>query len=188
MPIGGLLNGLTGAGGLDALITTQTLQNLATTPLEIVKNYARTVDRWLPIIKLSRLTDRLEVAHRDTSIALRANTTALLLSMQLAMQPSAGEGNMGNPGAENALYAQCQLNFALLQAFKQPALETRQCGILLAVYQLGAGLISDAYVTLSTTIGIIRINELPLSPLDGSYKENDNEAKRIWWGAFLLDR
>jgi hypothetical protein len=188
MPMGGLLNDLACAGDLDALITTQALQDLATSPLQIVRNYARTLDKWLPIIKLPRLADRLEVAYRDRPIALRANTTALLLSMQLAMQSSASESNMGNPGAHNRLYLQCQLNFALLQASKPSALETRQCGLLLAVYQLGAGLISDAYITLSTTAGIVRVNNLPVSHVDGPYKESDNEAKRIWWGVFLLDR
>lgn len=188
MPLGGLLNGLASTGGLDALITTQTLQDLATPPLQIVRNYARTVDKWLPIIKLSRLTDRLEVVHRDSPISLRANTTALLLSMQLAMQSSANEGSTETPKSQNGLYLQCKMNFSLLQAFKSSALETRQCGLLLAVYELGAGLISDAYVTLSTTAGIVRIKQLPLYHLDGPYKESDNEAKRIWWGVFLLDR
>lgn len=182
------MQGLPAAGNLDALITPQTLQDLEISPLQVVRNYSRTVDKWLPIITLPRLTDRLEAAHRDKPIALRPNTAALLMAMQLAMQPSAGEGNTRNPGAQNRLYAQCQYNFALLQTCRQSALETRQCGVLLAVYQLGAGLISDAYVTLSTTAGIVRINQLPLSPLDGSYKDSDNESKRIWWGVFLLDR
>ncbi|KAH8697957.1 hypothetical protein BGW36DRAFT_177284 [Talaromyces proteolyticus] len=165
----------------------QTLRDLSLTPFQVVENYVRLVHPWLPIIKSPRLTTQLETTQRDQPLTLKAETAALLLFIHLATQSSSNE-RAHNSDLQRKVYKQCQSMFTLLQAFRRSALETRQCGVLLTTYQLGAGFISDAYVTLSTASGLVHVHQ-PCPFARESYKdERDDEARRVWWAVFLLDR
>ena len=86
------------------------------------------------------------------------------------------------------LYYQSQKKFASLQLTRKFSLYTIQCGLLLSVYQIGAGLLSDAYVTLSTTTGLARAARILSSHHNKDVEFNSHEAKAVWWAIFLLDR
>lgn len=157
------------------------LEDNSTNPTHIMERYIQYIHHWLPIIDIHRINDRikssqmLEVA--DPELA------GLLLCIHLATQPSSTE--VREQAHMQRLYIQAQKIFSSLQLTRRFSLYTIQCGLLLAVYQIGAGLLSDAYFTLSTTTGLARVARLSYC----DHRSHDSqEAKVVWWAIFLLDR
>lgn len=157
------------------------LEEHSTNPTHVMERYIQYIHHWLPIIDIHRITNRIKNCH-ILEVA-DAELAGLLLCIHLATQPSSTE--VREQAHMQRLYAQAQKIFSSLQLTRRFSLYTIQCGLLLAVYQIGAGLLSDAYVTLSTTTGLARVARL----LDCHDKNRDShEATVVWWAIFLLDR
>jgi Fungal specific transcription factor domain len=172
----------------DSLETTSTVEALRTlnsqsiSAMQLIERYSHLIHPWLPIIDTRRIKDRVDRQHvleiADPELA------SLLLCMHLATQPSSRR--IRNNETLQEVYAQAQRAFSSLQMLKKFAIGTIQCGLLLAVYQLGAGHLLEAYVTLSTTTGLARVHRLNRTYQKS--KEQENEAEAVWWAIFLLDR
>lgn len=177
----------TGAESTETFITNEVLRMMnehSTNPIQVMKRYMRYIHHWLPILDVHRISNRIK-SSRMLEVA-DAELASLLLCIYLASQPSSTQ--MQKQPHMKSLYTQSQKIFSLLQSISKFSIETIQCGLLLAVYQIGAGLLSDAYVTLATTTGLARAGRL----LDCHHKNHDrddsHEARIVWWAIFLLDR
>ncbi|EED18773.1 hypothetical protein TSTA_124920 [Talaromyces stipitatus ATCC 10500] len=152
---------------------TRLLDEHSISPLLVIESYTHHIHHWLPVIDLHRMTKRLDpscMAKSDAELA------SLLLCIYLATQRSSTD--IREQTHMQTLYTQSQKIFSLLQTINRFSIDAIQCGILLAIYQIGAGLLPDAYVTLSTTIGLARTT--------GGY--SNHEARVVWWAIFFLDR
>ncbi|QGA17292.1 hypothetical protein EYB26_004963 [Talaromyces marneffei] len=156
----------------------------STSPTHIMERYSQYVHHWLPIIDLHRISSRIKSSHMLE--AADAELASLLLCIHIASQPSSAE--MREQYYMQRLYIQSQRIFACLQSIRKFSIETIQCGLLLAVYQIGAGLLSDAYVTLSTTTGLARAGQLLTCHKNTHDGDRSHEARVVWWAIFLLGR
>lgn len=171
----------------DESITNQVrgiLEEHSTSPTHVMERYIKYIHHWLPVIDIQRKNKYIEnclmLEGADAELA------GLLLCVHLATQPSSTE--IRERPYMQKLYSQSQKTFASLQLTRKLSLYTIQCGLLLAVFQIGAGLLSDAYITLSTTTGLARAAHIPESHDDKDAGVSSHEAKAVWWAIFLLDR
>lgn len=171
----------------ETCITNDVLRSLdehSTNPTRIMERYIEYVHHWLPVIDLDGINNRIK-SSRMLEVA-DAELTSLLLCIHLASQPSSAE--IRNEAHMRKLYMQTLNIFFSLQLTRKFSIGTVQCGVLLAVYQIGAGMLSDAYVTLSTTTGLARAGRVQDCHHKNDEGDRSPEGRVVWWAIFLLDR
>jgi hypothetical protein len=176
-----------GAESTETFITNEALRLLdqhSTSPTQVMERYTQYIHHWLPIIDLHPINNRIK-SSRMQEVA-DAELASLLLCIHLASQPSSTETR--EQAHMQKFYIQTQKIFSSLQLTRKFSIETIQCGLLLTAYQIGAGMLSDAYVTLSITTGLARAGRI----LDCYHRNHDGESSHevrvVWWAIFLLDR
>lgn len=151
---------------------------------QLIDRYIRLIHPWLPIIDARRLKDRLD--HCRMLEVADADLANLFLCIHIATHPSSTR--IPNSNTLPELYIQAQRAFASSQVMGKFSIGTTQCGLLLALYQLGAGFFSDAYVTLSTTAALARVSRLEKDRQKSKKAKHNIEEQTVWCGIFLLDR
>lgn len=161
----------------------RTLGNQSTTPAQLIERYNDILRPWLPIFSVHRTKDRLD--PRRMLETADAEAACLLLCIHIATQPSSSTRSPNYAAVQEA-YIQASRIFAFSELLNKSSVATVQCGLLLTVYQLGAGMFSGAYVTLSTTTALARANRLHENCQ--TTDEEKTVAQAVWWAIFLLDR
>lgn len=163
----------------DTYVTKEILNTLQSAGLTIegaTDLYFQGVHWWLPAV------DRASFGIPQIGLSGRpsADTAILLLCMYLLCQPFL------DSKTQNTLHSQCKTLFASLQIVHNTSLRTIQCGLFLSAYQLGAGLLSDSYVTLSTSVALARVaglqrcGEISVTGFD--------ERTHTWLCLIVIDR
>jgi hypothetical protein len=151
--------------------------------LIVSKLYRDSVHWWLPIIDPTRLARAISeyINHRS------AETAVLLLHISLFdAQAAAIEAKAEI--SSSSLYAICNFVFMLLRKIQGSPIAKLQSGILLAVFEIGEGLLSNAYNTLSICAQLWREGETNYpAAITDSLPQND-EMMILQSAIYLLDR
>ncbi|CAG9942801.1 unnamed protein product [Clonostachys rosea f. rosea IK726] len=151
--------------------------------LIVSKLYRDSVHWWLPIIDPTRLARAISeyINHRS------AETAVLLLHISLFdAQAAAIEAKAEI--SSSSLYAICNFVFMLLRKIQGSPIAKLQSGILLAVFEIGEGLLSNAYNTLSICAQLWCEGETNYpAAITDSLPQND-EMKILQSAIYLLDR
>lgn len=152
---------------------------------EILLRYFETAHRWMPVISRIRLMRFSE----DSRSKQRADYALLLLSMKLVQETP--ESPMAS--ALTPLYtAAKELSFSLEVASVHSLLRL-QANVLLAVYELGHGILPAAYmsvgfsITQSVALGIHDSTAPQMLRSPKNWVEWE-ERQRVWWLLIVLDR
>ncbi|CAH0047401.1 unnamed protein product [Clonostachys solani] len=147
--------------------------------LFVSKLHRDSVHSWLPIIDPTRLAQAISeyINHRT------AETAVLLLHISLFdAQTTAIEAKAGN--SSSTLYAICNSVFTLLRKIRGSPIAKLQSGILLAVFEIGEGLLSNAYNTLNICAQLWRESD---RNYPASFPQKD-EMEILQSAIYLLDR
>ncbi|KAL7904810.1 hypothetical protein GGI35DRAFT_472023 [Trichoderma velutinum] len=154
---------------------------------QIGRLFFRTIHSWFPMVSRKRFYEDLHVPAEDLSF--------LLLAMKLmTWRPPSSEDDapVGDQTARTATYrAAKQFSFEL-EAAGVISLRILQGMILVALYEIGHAIYPAAFMSVAASIryahglgiqpgGMQRL-KLPLTWVE------EEERKRVWWSAFLLDR
>jgi len=150
----------------------------------MISRYFENFDAWMPIINRSRLGRLLDMASTE----MRSDLALLLLSMRLIQEVPIYDDAERLP----IYIATKRFCFALEMAGTYSLLKV-QAGLLIAVYELGHGVLPAAYTSVGAcarqgiSLGIHKkdapqILRKPRSWLDWE------ERQRVWWFIIILDR
>jgi hypothetical protein len=143
--------------------------------------YFANISGWLPIIFKPRMHYRV----RDKEHGPNAEFCVLVLSMHLVMMGI--DADVSSPAS---LYHTVKSLAALTGA--AGSLDAVQARILLAVFEMGRGLLSAAQqslkdaASLAMSLGMDKIIDRPLEKEDG--RDQAEEVKRAWWAILILER
>ncbi|KAH8886426.1 hypothetical protein GQ53DRAFT_694802 [Thozetella sp. PMI_491] len=152
--------------------------------LPICHEYFATIHRWFSFISPKRTHQRLE-GTRDIGLAI------LVLCMKLVCEAT----DLDNP-ADSPTYCLAKQLLAKLEDDATMALTVLQCTILMALYEIGQGLLSAAYLSVgrAARLGIMmglhcrdpqRTTQMYKSANSWTVFE---EGRRVWWAVIVLDR
>ncbi|KAK1633518.1 hypothetical protein BDP81DRAFT_494835 [Colletotrichum phormii] len=176
---------LAGRQDYDYLLTAHLFATLKVLDLGIevvVDGYLRSIHEWIPIIHPVSLSKQAGSLQSRPSAELACLLLHILLITPVIPSASAPYNEPLLP----SLYDDCKTSFLLLQTRSRGHLQTIQSGLLLAIYEQGRGLVSDAYATLEICASLGYINNLHQS-LDSATVFNE-EKMRVWWAIYFLDR
>ncbi|VUC27375.1 unnamed protein product [Clonostachys rosea] len=171
----------------DSLILSCAHSTLARTgaprPESLSTDYWDSVHWWLPIIDPRRLGQAVAKYANDVSSAV---TVLFLHIFLLNSQPKVSHVGMEEP--YQTLYSTCKSLFTLQCEIQDSPITTIQSGILLAVFEIGRGFLSDAYNTLTVcaTLWHHRFDSDP-TPTAGGLPQWD-EMHLLWCAIYTLDR
>ncbi|KAL6860867.1 hypothetical protein J3F83DRAFT_304074 [Trichoderma novae-zelandiae] len=155
--------------------------------------FFHTIHTWFPMVSRKRFYEDLHEAAEGLGAA--ADLGFLLLAMKLmTWRPPSSEGDapVKEPSARTATYrAAKQLCFEL-EAAGMLSLRVLQGMLLVALYEVGHAIYPAAFMSVAACVryahalgiqpgGMQRL-KLPLTWVE------EEERKRVWWSAFLLDR
>ncbi|KAF0320077.1 hypothetical protein GQ607_012671 [Colletotrichum asianum] len=169
----------------DDLLTSHLFATLKKFNLEIedvLDGYLRSIHLWIPIIHPISLKEQVSSLQSRPS----AELACLLLHMLLITPSFPSASGQHHETILPSLYEDCKSSFLLLQTYSRRHLKTVQSGLLLAIYEQGRGLMSDAYATLAICASLGYIANLHQSPR--SVTAADEERLRVWWAVCFLDR
>lgn len=117
----------------------------------------------------------------------------LLLTIYLIIQRPDGHGDWGKPDGD--LYVAVRQTYFQIFGDSQarPSVKLLQSGILLATYEYGHGMISQACMTLSPCIPMALSMGIHQSATDSfailqSGQRLPEETAIVWWAIFISDR
>lgn len=160
---------------------------------QIGRLFFHTIHSWFPMVSRKRFYDDLHVSAEGFGPA--GDLGFLLLAMKLmTWRPPSSEGDapVVDPTARTATYrAAKQFGFELETA-GVISLRVLQGMILVSLYEIGHAIYPAAFMSVAASVryaqglgiqpgGMQRL-KLPLSWVE------EEERKRVWWSAFLLDR
>ncbi|KAL7959427.1 hypothetical protein V8C34DRAFT_313284 [Trichoderma compactum] len=160
---------------------------------QIGRLFFHTIHSWFPMVSRKRFYDDLHVSTEGVSTA--SDLGFLLLAMKLmTWRPPSSEGDapVADQTARTSTYrAAKQFGFEL-EAAGVISLRVLQGMILVALYEIGHAIYPAAFMSVAASIryahglgiqpgGMHRL-KLPLTWVE------EEERKRVWWSAFLLDR
>ncbi|CAH0042301.1 unnamed protein product [Clonostachys rhizophaga] len=151
--------------------------------LFVGKLYRDSVHWWLPIIDPARLTQAISkyINHRSAEAAVLLLHISLLDAQTAAIEAKA-ETFSSSP------YAICNSGFMLLRKIRGSPIAKLQSGILLAVFEIGEGLLSNAYSTLSICAQLWHESESYYSATNTNSLPQNDELKILQSAIYLLDR
>ncbi|TFB07092.1 hypothetical protein CCMA1212_001245 [Trichoderma ghanense] len=155
--------------------------------------FFHTIHTWFPMISRKRFYDDLHEASKGPGVA--ADFGFLLLAMKLMTwrPPSLdGDAPAAGPNARTATYRAAKQFCFELEAAGMVSLRVLQGMLLVALYEVGHAIYPAAFMSVAACVryahalgiqpgGVQRL-KLPLTWVE------EEERKRIWWSAFLLDR
>ncbi|KAL7814394.1 hypothetical protein V8C26DRAFT_403675 [Trichoderma gracile] len=155
--------------------------------------FFHTIHTWFPIISRKRFYDELHETPDGSGVA--ADFGFLLLAMKLMTwrPPSlAGDAPGEGSNARTATYRAAKQFFFELEAAGTVSLRVLQGLLLVALYEVGHAIYPAAFMSVAACVryahalgiqpgGMQRL-KLPLTWVE------EEERKRIWWAAFVLDR
>ncbi|CAG9996292.1 unnamed protein product [Clonostachys byssicola] len=159
------------------------LGDIGNPSLFVSKLYRDSVHWWLPIIDPARLAQAISdyINHKS------AETAVLLLHISLFdAQAAAIEAKVDT--SSSSLYGVCNFVFMLLRKIRGSPIAKLQSGILLAVFEIGEGLLSNAYNTLSICAQIWRESNSSCPAATTDSLPQSVEMKILQSAIYLLDR
>ncbi|KAH0422009.1 hypothetical protein CcaCcLH18_13081 [Colletotrichum camelliae] len=171
--------------GPDGLLTSHLFATLKKLNLEIegvLDGYLRSIHEWIPIIHPVSLKEQVPSLQSRPS----AELACLLLHILLITPSFPSASGQHHKTLLPSLYDDCKSSFLLLQTCSRRHIKTVQSGLLLAIYEQGQGLMSDAYATLAFCASLGYIANLHRSPCSATAA--DEERLRVWWAICFLDR
>lgn len=163
----------------DVCPTTMTIRN-------IVDNYFRVNDPWLPMISIELLNQSLNVPLEYTN----ADMALLYLAMKLLGErlPHASQ----NP--QTSFYLSVKEYYFFVESAGILSVPLLQAGLLLATYELGHAIFPAAYLTIGRCAKIsyaMNFHDTSGTPQSvsppRSWAEME-ERRRVWWCVLILDR
>ncbi|KAL2824254.1 fungal-specific transcription factor domain-containing protein [Aspergillus cavernicola] len=155
-----------------------TLTEQGETLSSIMEVYFQHIHPWLPIIH--EQTFRAQVSQLEYTPV--AETALLFFTILLLMREH---------DQQIRIYPLCRYLFSFVQLVRSPSLVVVQAGILLSVYELGAGHSHAASLSIGTCarLGyVLRLNmDKRQTPQDLSWTTAE-EQRRVWMGVYMLDR
>ncbi|KAK1838652.1 hypothetical protein CCHR01_18722 [Colletotrichum chrysophilum] len=148
----------------------------------VLDGYLRSIHEWIPIIHPISLKEQVSSLRSKPS----AELACLLLHILLITPSFPSASGEHHETLLPSLYDDCKSSFLLLQTNSRRHLKTVQSGLLLAIYEQGRALMSDAYATLAICASLGYITNLHQSPC--SVTAADEERLRVWWAVCFLDR
>lgn len=138
----------------------------------------------LAVVSKARFDERLP----DLFVSAGTDFTILCLCMYLIQQPL----SLAKEGMVSSLYTTAKTSISLLEATGCHSLDTIQCRLLLALYEMGHGLYPAASISIGACARAARNLGLhhgsaPPTAL-ASIKVTDEERRRTWWAVHNLDR
>lgn len=146
----------------------------------VLEDYFRYIHTWLATIH--ELNFRCRV--RSLQHTPHAETALILLVMSLLTVQ--GDDAYSRDCARSAIYPLVSYFFSSLQLLRGPSLELAQAGLLLAVYETGAGRSQAAFVTIGTCARLGHILQLNVD-IETTWVIAE-ERTRVWLGIYMMDR
>lgn len=146
----------------------------------VLEDYFRYIHTWLATIHESSFRSRV----RPLQHTPHAETALILLVMSLLTVQ--GDGAYSRDCARSAIYPLVSYLFSSLQLVRGPSLELVQAGLLLAVYETGAGRSQAAFVTIGTCARLGHILQLNVD-IETTWVIAE-ERTRVWLGIYMMDR
>lgn len=159
---------------------------------EIGSRFFITVHAWLPMVSRKRFYEDLRIHSENLSAS--ADVAFLLLCMKLmTWQPrSEDDASPEKQTARTATYIETKSFGFELEASGMFSLRVLQGLLLVACYEVGHAIYPAAFMSIAACVryahalgihpgGLQRL-KLPLTWVE------EEERKRVWWAAFLLDR
>ncbi|CAI6089466.1 unnamed protein product [Clonostachys chloroleuca] len=151
--------------------------------LFVSKLHRDSVHWWLPIIDPTRLAQAVSEYINQRS----AETAVLLLHISLFdAQTTAREGKTDI--SSSSLYGICNSVFMLLRKIRGSPTAKLQSGILLAVFEIGEGLLSNAYNTLNICAQLWREGDSNYPAATTDRLAKNDESRILQSAIYLLDR
>lgn len=152
---------------------------------ETAARYFATAHRWMPFVSKVKWDRWLCSTSRKPS----PGHLILLLAMQLVQQRPASSVE----AAENPLYAACKRWNADLDAAGAHTLQRLQASLLIAVYEIGHGVLPSGYLTLGSIAALavalgVHDDEAPQMLPKPKNWIGWEERLRTWWMVRILDR
>lgn len=159
---------------------------------EICSRFFNTIHAWLPMISRKRFYEDLRI-HSE-NLGASADLAFLLLGMKLMtwQPPSEDDVSPEKQTARTAMYIETKRFGFELEASGMFSLRVLQGLLLVAFYEVGHAIYPAAFMSIAACVryahalgiqpgGLQRL-KLPLTWVE------EEERKRVWWAAFLLDR
>lgn len=159
---------------------------------EIGSHFFDTVHAWLPMVSRKRFYEDLRIHSENVDAC--ADLAFLLLGMKLItwQPPSEDDVSPEKQTARTATYIETKRFGLEIEATGMFSLRVLQGLLLVALYEVGHAIYPAAFMSIAACVryahalglqpgGLQRL-KLPLSWVE------EEERKRVWWAAFLLDR
>ncbi|KAL7810270.1 hypothetical protein V8C44DRAFT_332777 [Trichoderma aethiopicum] len=155
--------------------------------------FFHTIHTWFPMISRKRFYEDLHEALESSGVA--ADFGFLLLAMKLmTWRPPSMEGDAPaeGPNARTATYRAAKQFCFELEAAGMISLRVLQGMLLVALYEVGHAIYPAAFMSVAACVRYahalgIQPGGMQRLKLSLTWVEEE-ERKRIWWSAFLLDR
>lgn len=150
----------------------------------IITQYFETINTWMPIINRPRLERFMGVASADT----RSDLALLLLAMRLIQHVP-----VHDDADQLHLYILAKRFCLTLELEGVYSLLKLQAHLLIAVYELGHGVLSAAYISVGScarqgiSLGINHNGAPKILPRARTWLDWE-ERQRVWWLILILDR
>ncbi|KAL7926003.1 hypothetical protein ACQKWADRAFT_281500 [Trichoderma austrokoningii] len=159
---------------------------------EIGNHFFNTIHAWLPMVSRKRFHDDLR--NQSDNLGASADLAFLLLSMKLMtwQPPPEDDASPEKQTARTITYIETKRFGFELEASGMFSLRVLQGLLLVAFYEVGHAIYPAAFMSIAACVryahalgiqpgGLQRL-KLPLTWVE------EEERKRVWWAAFLLDR
>ncbi|EHK39475.1 hypothetical protein TRIATDRAFT_323033 [Trichoderma atroviride IMI 206040] len=159
---------------------------------EIGNRFFNTIHAWLPMVSRKRFYEDLRIHSENLSAS--ADLAFLLLGMKLMTWQPLSEDDVSpvKQTARTATYIETKRFGFELEASGMFSLRVLQGLLLVAFYEVGHAIYPAAFMSIAACVryahalgihpgGLQRL-KLPLTWVE------EEERKRVWWAAFLLDR
>jgi hypothetical protein len=178
----------TGGAAVNMAVYTELLKILAPEPVvkagQVAEQFFCSLWKRCPIIPQKAFWDRLP----GLSPAMPADFTTLCLCMQLILQrPSAQATSM-----QTSLYINIKRILSLLEATGYQSLESVQCRVIVAFYEMGHAIYPAASISIAAAARLARTAGV-YSKVDtqigrGTALVEAEARRRLWWAVANIDR
>ena len=152
----------------------------------VANEYFNTIHIWFPFISKKRFLLRLLNQFAQP----RADVSLLILCMKLITWSPSEHGILEEP--ETPSYLTAKRLFLELEAAGTLTLQMAQACILLTVYEMGHAIFPAAYISVGTSFRYVMALGLngKVTPhtTDPTMWMMQEERRRVWWTAIILDR
>jgi hypothetical protein len=175
-----LSDGYTGPANIASQVFSILTSNGDSVPSAIF-SYFQTIDTWLPILSEEHIRKRLEYNNGSPSVEF----ACLLLCIYLVAR-NPDNITCGN-GMPSSTYLKTRSLHSALSSSGRKSIEIIQASLLLAVYELGYGMVDAALFTMAGC-SRLAIAMMGTQRKLGVINIQDTEFGRLWWGIIIMDR